>query len=90
MGSKLKSCSTMTKNISSMTEPRCWGYGGRVVTLSPPTSEAGVRSPSQPQVGKLVVACRWSAVYSTELYILVSSALPTTRRDMTCTVLKAT
>ena len=37
-----------------------------MVTLSPPTSEAGVRSPAQPQVGKLVVACRWSAVYSTE------------------------
>ena len=50
-------------------------------TLSLPTSEAGVRSPSWPEVGKLVVACR---------YVLVSSALPTTRRDMTCTVLKAT
>ena len=70
------------------------GHGGRVVTLSPPTSEAGVRFLARPQVGKLVVACCWSAVYSTknpdELYILVSSALPTTRRDMTCTVLKAT
>ena len=67
-------------------------HSDRVVTLSPPTSEAGVRSPSWPQVGKLVVACRWSAVYSTEpyeLYVLVSSALPTIRRDMTCTVLKA-
>ena len=42
------------------------GHGGRVVTLSPPTSEAGVRFPAQPQVGKQVVACRWSAVYSTE------------------------
>ena len=42
------------------------GHGGRVVTLSPPTSEAGVRFPAWPQVGKLVVACRWSAVYSTE------------------------
>ena len=42
------------------------GHGGRVVTLLPPTSEAGVRSPSRPYVGKLVVACRWSAVYSTE------------------------
>ena len=42
------------------------GHGGRVVTLSPPTSEAGVRFPAQPQVGKLVVVCRWSAVYSTE------------------------
>ena len=42
------------------------GHGGRVVTLSPPTSEAGVQVPVRPQVGKLVVACRWSAVYSTE------------------------
>ena len=42
------------------------GHGGRVVTLSPPTSEAGVRFPACPQVGKLVVACHWSAVYSTE------------------------
>ena len=43
-----------------------WGHGGRVVTLSPPTSEAGVHLPAQPQVGKLVVACHCSAVYSTE------------------------
>ena len=43
-----------------------WGHGGRVVTLSPPTSEAGVRFPARPQVGKLVVACRWSAFYSAE------------------------
>ena len=42
------------------------GHGGRVVILSPPTSETGVRFPTWPQVGKLVVACRWSAVYSTE------------------------
>ena len=42
------------------------GHGGRVVTLWPPTSEAGVRFPARPQVGKLVVACCWSAVYSTE------------------------
>ena len=41
-------------------------HGGRVVILLPPTSEAGVRFPAWPQVGKLVVACRWSAVYSTE------------------------
>ena len=41
------------------------GHGGRVVTLSPPTSEAVVGFPAWPQVGKLVVACRWSAVYST-------------------------
>ena len=37
-----------------------------VVTLSPPTSEAGVQFPARPQVGELVGACRWSAVYSTE------------------------
>ena len=43
-----------------------WGHGGRVVTLSPPTSEVGVQFPAWPQVGKLVVACRWSAVYSTK------------------------
>ena len=42
------------------------GHGGRVVTLVPPTSEAGVQFPARPQVGKLVVAYRWSAVYSTE------------------------
>ena len=36
------------------------------IEQSPPTSEAGVRFPAQPQVGKLVVACRWLAVYSTE------------------------
>ena len=34
-------------------------HGGRVVTLSPPTSEAGVRFTALPQVGKLVVAFRW-------------------------------
>ena len=39
-----------------------------MVTLSPTTSEAGVRFPAWPHVGKLVVACRWSAVYSTEPY----------------------
>ena len=43
---------------------KCLDHGGRVVTLSPPTSEAGVRFPAWPQVGKLVVTCRWSAVYS--------------------------
>ena len=37
-----------------------------VVTLSPPTSEIGVLIPAQPQVGKLVVACHWLAVYITE------------------------
>ena len=47
-------------------ERKLWGHGGRVATLSPPTSEAGVRFPAWPQVGKLVDACCWSAVYSTE------------------------
>ena len=42
------------------------GHGGRVVTLSPPTSEIGVQFSAPPQVGKLVVAYRWSVVYSTE------------------------
>ena len=42
------------------------GQGGRVVTLSPPTSKAGVQFTALPQVGKLVVACHWAAVYSTE------------------------
>ena len=68
------------------------GHGGRVVTLLPPTSEAGVWFLAWPQVGKLVVAARWFTVYSTEPWqtVLVSSALSTTRCDMTCTVLKAT
>ena len=43
-----------------------WSHGGRVVTLLPPTSEVGVRFLALPKVGKLVVACSWSAVYSTE------------------------
>ena len=46
--------------------PQSGGHGGRVVTLSPVTSEIGVRFLAQPQVGKLVVACRWPPVYSTE------------------------
>ena len=41
-------------------------HGCRVVTLSPPKSEIGVQFLALPQVGKLVVTCRWSAVYSTE------------------------
>ena len=55
--------SSIRKHVISL---KSRGHGGRVVTLSPPTSEAGVRSPSQPEVGKLVVTCHWSAVYSTE------------------------
>ena len=64
-----------------------------MVTLLPSTSEAGVWFPAWPQVGKLVVACvcqQFTVQNPDELYVLVSSALPTTRCDMTCTVLKAT
>ena len=51
------------------------GHRGRVVTLSPTTSEAGLRFQARPQVGKLIVACCWSAVTvqnPKELYVLVS------------------
>ena len=41
------------------------GHGGKVVTHSTPPSEVG-GSNTGPYVGKLVVAYRWSAVYSTE------------------------
>ena len=37
-----------------------------IIGEAPPTSEVGVQFPALPQVGKLVVAFRWSAVYSTE------------------------
>ena len=39
------------------------GYGGAVVTHSPPTSEVCC-SNLEPYVGKMVVPCRWPAVYS--------------------------
>ena len=69
----------------------CWGHGGRVLTLSPPTSEVGVWFPVLPQVGKLLVAGRWSQFTVQNLdKLLVSFVLPTTRRDMACTVLKMT
>ena len=45
---------------------KIWGNGGRVVTLLPPTSDIGVPFTALPQVGKLVVACHWLAVYNTE------------------------
>ena len=34
--------------IDACVQTQNWGHGGRVVTLSPPTSAAGVRSPSWP------------------------------------------
>ena len=39
---------------------------------------------------KCAVGRQFTVQNPNELYVLVSSALPTTRRDMTCTVLKAT
>ena len=69
------------------------GHGGRVVTLSPPTSEAVVQFLAQPQVGKVIVASvgrQLTVLNSDQLYVLVSSALPTTHCDMTCRVLKET
>ena len=64
----------LTKEICLLSEATTYifphrngrGHGGRVVTLLPPTSEAGVRFLAWPEVGKLVVACCWPAVYSTE------------------------
>ena len=61
-----------------------------MATLSAPTSEAGDRFPAWPQVGKLVVAAisrQFTVQNPAKLYVLVSSALPTTHHDMTCTVL---
>ena len=82
-----------TKQATELGSSKNMGHGGRVVTLLPPISEAGVRFPAWPQVGKLVVASvgrQFTVQNLNQLYVLVSSALPTTRRDMTCTVLKAT
>ena len=39
--------------------------GGALVTHSPPTSEIGGSNP-KPCVGKMVVSCLCSAIYSTE------------------------
>ena len=53
-----------------------------MITLLLPTSEAGAQFRALSQVGKLVVK------NLDDLFVLVSSALPTICRDMTCTVLK--
>ena len=53
-------------HLIAVTNINYWGHGHGVVTLSPPTSEATVWFTALSQVGKLVVACRWSADYSTE------------------------
>ena len=59
-----------------------------MITLSPPTSEIGVRFPARPQVGMLVVAVGWQFTVQNldQLCVLVSSALQTTHRDMTYTM----
>ena len=63
-----------------------------MVTLSPPTSEAGGSIPMMALSGKAgsCLPLVGSLQYTTLANSMVSSALPTTRRDMTCTVLKAT
>ena len=49
------------------------------------------RMGSSGKAGSLLAVGRQFTVHNpSELYVLVSSALPTTRRDMTCTVLKVT
>ena len=64
-----------------------------MVTLSPPTSLRpgfGSRHGLKWESWYLLAVGRQFTVQNPdELYVLVSSALPTTRRDMTCTVLKA-
>ena len=74
------------KNLSKVN----WGYSDRVVTLSPPTSEARVWFMALPQVGKLVtpVGQQCKVQNLEQLYMLFSAGRPTTRYDMICTVLK--
>ena len=62
---KILYCSHVTEASEVTLKQFLRGHGGRVVTFLPPTSETGVRFPARPQMGKLVVACHWSAVYST-------------------------
>ena len=71
------------KNVQALN----W-QSGTVITHSPPTSEVGGSNPGT-TVGKLVVAYQLSSVRTLTNCILVCSAHKTTRRDMTCTVLKA-
>ena len=67
-------------------------YSGTVVTHLPPTSKVGGSNPG-PYVGKLVVGTNgWQFTVQKleQLYVLVSSAHKTARRDMACTVLNLT
>ena len=65
-----------------------------MVTLSPPTSEARCLVPGTTTSGKAASCLPLVGLFTVQnlgqLYLLVSSALLTTRRDMTCTVFKAT
>ena len=63
------------------------GQSGRVLTLLHPTSEVGVGFMALPQVGQFTVQWQFTVQNLYKLYVLVSSALPTTRHNMTCTVL---
>ena len=62
-----------------------------MVTLAPPTSEIRGSVPGPTSSGKAgsCLPLVSSVQNLDQVYELVSSALPTTRRDMTCTVLKA-
>ena len=67
------------------------GHGGRVVTLSPPTSEIRVWFPGLTSSGKAVICLPLvGSLHYRTLTNCMPSALPTIRRDMTYSVLKAT
>ena len=84
----------MHRFLTEMILGRRWGHGGRVVALLPFTSEAGGHVHSSTSSGKsgsclpLVSSLQYRTLTNL-MFVLVSSALPTTCRDMTCTVLKA-
>ena len=54
---------TQSFNRTTCADMKYRDHGGAVVTHSPPTSKVGSSNPGL-YVGKLVVAYRWSAVYS--------------------------
>ena len=67
VGTKCYKCTVLHSKLALGLQLAIKGrHGGRVVTLSLFTSEVRVRFRALPQVGKLVVARRCSAVYSTE------------------------
>ena len=54
------------KLVPPSTSVVCLGILVELISNPASISTDRVRFPAQPQVGKLVVACCWSAVYSTE------------------------